>query len=130
MPARAALAAWFAVSLLAAGCGGSSKPAGPSYGSTEGQKIAVFVEKVNDDKGVYARLKQLLASDVNLSAAEQKKIWTIAYEVKGEPTVTGDTATAKVAMRSESISSADLGEKEWTFVKEKDAWKIKTCPLP
>jgi len=115
--------------VLATGCG-SPKPAGPSYGSPDGRKIAELIDKLNDDKSVAARLKQLLASGATLSAADQKKIWTIFYEVKGEPVITGDTATARIAMRSESASSADLGEKEWTFVKEGENWKIKSCPLP
>ena len=119
----------FVIPFLGFGCG-SSTPAGPSYGSPDGRKIAELIDKLNDDKGMAARVKQLFASGVTLSSAELKKIWTIFYEVKGEPVVTGDTATATIAMRSESASSADLGTKEWAFVKEGDKWKIKSAPLP
>jgi hypothetical protein len=111
------------------GCS-STPPTGPTYGSEDGRKISVLVSELNDVKSLPDRYKKLFATGVTLSPADRKKLDTIAYEVKGSPTVTGDTATATIAMRSESASSADLGTKEWTFAKEGDQWKIKTAPLP
>lgn len=110
------------------GCG-TTAPTGPSYGSDDGRKIAVLVGDLNDVKSLPDRYKKLFATGVALSATERKKLDTIHYEVQGEPTVNGDAATATIAMRSESASSADLGTKEWAFVKEGDQWKIKSAPL-
>jgi hypothetical protein len=53
----------------------------------------------------------------------------LTYSLVGTPAVSGGTATAQVAIELSS-SGKKLGEKQWTFVKQGDAWKIKAAPLP
>lgn len=43
--------------------------------------------------------------------------------------VDGDTATARIKL-VENRSGQEAGEVEWSFVKERGAWKIKSTPLP
>jgi hypothetical protein len=60
---------------------------------------------------------------------DQKKLSKYSCDVSGNPTVTGEEAKANVAFRPEA-GGAEPEPKEWTFVREGGAWKIKAAPLP
>lgn len=49
--------------------------------------------------------------------------------MKGDPQVSGDTATATVGFTSER-KGEEVGEQQWTFAQVGGEWKIKTAPLP
>jgi hypothetical protein len=123
---------WPLVLLLAsalglAGCG-SSTPRPPDFGGEDGQQIAVLVERMNDDGGRPTQLKQLLAAGTPAGKQEAKTYQQYQYNLKGKVSVSGDTATGTVVI--EKTDGGDKVEKEWTFVKEGDKWKIKSAPLP
>ena len=43
--------------------------------------------------------------------------------------ISGETATAKVTLKDEQ-KGTDSVDQEWTFVKDGNAWKIKSAQLP
>ncbi len=76
------------------------------------------------------------------SPANRKDYATCNYEVVGEPSISGDEATAEVQVttgvsdgsNSDQPAKKDLGQKEtrtvkWSLAKEGDEWKIKDAPL-
>jgi hypothetical protein len=108
-------------------CGCSSSPEGPDYGGEEGKQIANLVERMNDDTTSVAKLKASFASGVPAAKKDVKTYRRFHYDLK-HAEVTGDSATGTVAI--ESHAGGDAVEREWTFVKEGDGWKIKSAPLP
>jgi len=110
---------------LGSGCG-ESGPGGPSYGGEEGRKIAQLVELVNDEKSTSKNLARLFVKGA--APKDTRKYPLYYFEVSGEPTVSGDSATAMVKVKQEA--GEETVEKEWSFAKEGDAWKIKSAPLP
>jgi hypothetical protein len=108
------------------GCG-SSTQAPPDYGTQDGLEIAKVIDSVNDDKSSGRRFPGLFAGG-NLPR-DYKQFSRYDFSLDGNPNVSGTTATATVKMRSESTSD-DVGAKEWAFVKEGNAWKIRSAPLP
>lgn len=126
------LSAAVCVSALA-GCGGGSsgemKPL--DMGGEDGTKIATLVEDVNEAKGDGKKLPRLFVKGAAPSAADAKKLAAHSvYVVTGtKPTVTGSEGTVKVSIHSDK-ESKEIAQKDWTFVKEGDTWKIKAAPLP
>jgi hypothetical protein len=117
-----------ALTAALAGCGGGASV--PSRGSEDGRQIAVLIGNFNDDVSSSKRMTASFAKGaMSTKAADVKRYGNYMYEVVGAPSVSGDTATAKVKMR-ENRSGDTHGPLEWTFVKEGDAWKIKSAPLP
>ncbi|MCI0704614.1 MAG: hypothetical protein L0241_26455 [Planctomycetia bacterium] len=110
------------------GCGDSS-PQPPEMGGEDGKQIAELVEQLNDDSTSAAKLKAAFATGTTLSKAELSKFPLYRYDLKGMPHVSGTSATAKIDVIL-NLSSESKGEKDWTFVKEGDKWKIKSAPLP
>ena len=95
--------------LSAAGCGGSvAQP--PSYGSEDGKAIAVLVDQVNEFKSTASQFEKLFAAGAAPKGAAAKKYPTLSYDVAGTPTVSGDTATARIKMRHELGDGGDAGE--------------------
>lgn len=121
---------WCGAVLAAAAAGCGSAQVGPGFGSPDGRKVAELVAQLDDDKSTAANVRKLFAAGVVPPAADLRRMSAYSYDVKGDPVVSGDSATATIAMRSERKDGADAGEKEWTFVKEGDGWKIKSAPLP
>lgn len=120
-----------AVFLLAAvtfptGCGSSSK--GPSYGSPEGRKIAERVSELSDTNDL-KKLAALFAKGVAPKPADLKRFRDYYFDVVGNPSVSGDAATAKITAR-DHLSGKEAGPLDWSFVKEGEEWKLKTAPLP
>lgn len=118
---------------LSAGCGGGSggdmKPL--DMGGEDGIKIATLVDDLNEAKGDAKKTGKLFASGAAPAAADAKKIAAHSYYIATgtKPTVTGSEGTAKVSIHSDK-ESKEVGQKDWNFVKEGDAWKIKAAPLP
>src|SRR5262245_26327550 len=110
--------------VVLSGC--SKTGAGPSYGGEEGRKIAQLVELVNDEKSTAPNLARLFVKGA--APKDSRKYPLYYYEVSGNPTVSGDTATAMVKVKLEA--GEETVEKEWSFAKEGEAWKIKSAPLP
>jgi hypothetical protein len=111
------------------GCGGSGGP--PKLldmGGEDGTKIASLIEDLNDAKGAGKKFATAFAKGATPSAAEAKKYNPFAFYIIGKPTVNGGDATAKVSIQKDG--GGEIGQKEWTFVKEGDAWKLKAAPLP
>ncbi|TWT60168.1 hypothetical protein [Rubinisphaera italica] len=76
------------------------------------------------------------------SPANRKDYATCNYEVVGEPSISGDEATAEVQVttgvsdgsNSDKPAKVDSGKQEtrnvtWSLSKEGDEWKIKDAPL-
>jgi hypothetical protein len=101
----------------------------PDYGGEDGGKIAALVDRMNDDSNTVPKLKASFASGTPIGKKDIKTYPRFRYEIKGNPTVSGDSATATVEVCA--YSGDDTGsEKEWTFVREGADWKIKSAPLP
>lgn len=110
------------------GCG-SSTTQPPSYGGEDGTKIARLVDQMNDDSNTVPKLKAAFAAGSPVGKKEAKTFPQYRYEIKGNPNVSGDTATATVAV-ARQVASNSGSELQWTFVKEGAEWKIKSAPLP
>jgi hypothetical protein len=115
------LAAGILLILVVQGCG---SPAPPSYGSEDGKKIALLIEDLNEKKGNTVESKKLFVS----VPANLVRLGQFSFDVKGSPSVTGTTATATLAVRTEG--GEDKGQQQWTFEKVGENWRIKTAPLP
>jgi hypothetical protein len=117
-----------AVAATLAGC--DSRPAVPTYGGPDGQRIARRVSDFNDDVSNPKKMAASFATGaLPAKPAETKRYSSYMYQLAGDPSVSGATATAPVKLR-EHRSGEERGPLEWTFVKEGDAWKIKSAPLP
>lgn len=104
---------------------GSNGPPALDFGSEDGKKIAELVSDLNEAKATAQRFKALFVAPAppNWAAYE-----TLNFDVVGKPKVDGTQATATVKIRSDA-DQAEKGEKEWTFAKVGDAWKIKSAPV-
>ena len=108
----------------AAGCGQStSLPPAPDLGE-DGRQIATLVDRLNEDSSRPSHLKQLFAAG---ATADSRALRQYQYGLKDKPAVSGGTATGTVVL--EKAAGNATVEKEWTFVKEGDKWKIKAAPL-
>lgn len=110
---------------LVAGCG-SSGPGPADPGNEDARQLAALVEQLNDDAGRERQLRQMFAASA--ARPSPKALQQFRYDLRGAPRVSGADATATVAV--EKQAGGDPVEKEWTFVKEGDKWKIKSAPLP
>lgn len=109
------------------GCGSPSASTKPlDMGGEDGSKIAALIEDLADTKTNSRKLNAMLANGTKIE--DQKKFAKYEFYVVGKPTVNGMEATCMI--RVEDGGGTKLGEKEWTFGKQGDAWKIKSCPLP
>jgi hypothetical protein len=113
--------------ILTLACGCSSSPKGPDFGGEDGKQIAELVDRMNDDNSSVAKLKGSFANGSQAAKSDVKAYRRFRYDLR-QTEVTGTTATGTVVI--EKHSGGDPVEKEWTFVKEGDAWKIKTAPTP
>jgi hypothetical protein len=128
MTRRALLFLAAAAAVPAAGCGGPDghSPPAPDFGSADGKQIAELVSELNEAKANPQRFRAVFAAPAPTNG---KAYDAFNFDVSGRPTVSGAQATATVKVRSDADQS-ERGEKEWTFVKEGDKWKIKDAPLP
>jgi hypothetical protein len=123
VPAAAALA------LLFAGCGGKASSTSVPV-SGEERLVSDVVEEFNEARQSVKQSEALFAKGSMPAPAEFKRYGQYSYWPNaGFPSLSGDSATMKVAVRDEKTGN-DAGRVEWAFVKEGAAWKIKTAPLP
>jgi hypothetical protein len=112
--------------LAALGCSGST--AQPPDAKDDGAQVAALVDRMNDESNTTTRLKESFATGTPIDKKQAQKYPQYRYELKGTATVSGATATATVTI--EKHAGGNPTEKEWTFVKEGDKWKIKSAPMP
>ena len=126
-------AQWYALPVLAvalallAGCGGGTEGKALDMGGVDGSKVATVIEDFNDAVGNRKKLDALFAKGAKPS--DTKTLIKYTYSIVGKPSVSGTTATAKVRI-DPTGGGPTLGEKEWSFEKDGDMWKIKSAPLP
>lgn len=110
--------------MMTTGCGGD-KSGGPE--AENRQRLTELLASLED---LPSRPKEFAASFVSgtPTAARQKYVGNVYYLV-GAPTISGDSATAKVAIKRVNTSTW-LGETTWEFAKAGDTWKIKSAPMP
>ena len=119
------MGALVALTIGLTGCG-KSEPRGPSFGSEDGKQIAVLLEDLTEAAADTPKASALFAGQ---PPANLKQFGRYRFEVKANPTVSGDTATATVQIVAEN-DGTEKGATEWSFVKEGGKWKVKTAPLP
>lgn len=69
----------------------------------------------------------IFAPEVKMSQQEVARFGEYQYKAPAPPKIQGDNATIKVQVFKGGTMA---GEQEWTFVKHKGAWHIKSAPLP
>jgi hypothetical protein len=120
------LTVFFTLALLT-GCGsGDATNKGLDLGSVDANQIGELIDAINEAKGNPKRLATIFAAGTK--APDAKKLNAYDYSLGGKPSVNGDTATCSV--RIDHSQSGETSQKEWTFVKQSDGWKIKDAPLP
>lgn len=112
---------------LLAGCAHSAAKL-PDYGGDDGNQIAKLVDQMNDDSNTIPKLKAVFATGTPVGKKDIKSFPQFRYEIKGNPNVNGDVATATVVVSRHTTSGSC--DKVWNFVKEGTDWKIKSAPLP
>lgn len=113
-------------SILLTGCGG---PVGGDFGGPDGKLIADLIGDFDDLKNNPRKLVTAFAKGAVPAEEVQPKFRRYMFFLVGKPTVSGNTATATIAIEVPSTGD-QVGERTWEFVKEGDAWKIKSAPLP
>jgi hypothetical protein len=116
-----------ALALVVFGCALTPRP--PDYGGEDGGKIARLVDDLNDDANTVPKLKAAFAAGTPVGRKEAKAYPQYRFEMKGNPSVTGDTATATIEVCRHSATEGGR-DMQWTFVKEGDRWRIRSAPLP
>jgi hypothetical protein len=110
----------------AVGCGGEPDGKPLDMGGEDGTKIATVIEDVNEAIGNPKKLDILFVK--GSKPTDTKKFARGNYSIAGKPSVSGESATAKV--RVDSSEGKLLGEVEWKLEKDGDKWKIKDAPIP
>ena len=110
--------------LAIVGCGGGGETKSLDMGGEDGNKISMLIEEMNDAVGNKKKLAELFVSGAKLP--EPKASMGMSFFIVGKPSVQGTSATAKVRIDKNSQAA---GEKQWTFEKVGDAWKIKDAPV-
>jgi hypothetical protein len=113
--------------LALAGCPGGGT--GRDFGSPEGKAIADQLDGLVEDKGRKEKYQLYFVKGVEPKGADVKKFASHEYQLVGTPSISGDTATARIEVRKEDTRDT-VGQVEWTFAREGNAWKIKTYPVP
>ena len=117
------------LSLFALSAASCRHTAQVDYGGDDGNKIAALVDRMNDESNTIPKLKASFVSGTPVGKKDVKAYPRFRYEVKGNPVIAGDSATATVEVSSQT-GDGPGNEKEWTFVREGADWKIKSAPLP
>jgi hypothetical protein len=91
-------------------------------------QVGQFIASLDDVKKDPKLLAPWFAAGAAPPAAELRKFAKYTCQADGRPTVTGDTATAKVKVLD--ANEHEVGQVEWTLVKEGGNWKLKSAPLP
>jgi hypothetical protein len=114
------------VLLALAGCG--KKAEGPPEGDEA--MLKNLVSQVPDATHNAKTFHALFASGAKVPPeASRARYGKYYFTVVSKPSVTGDTAAARVSVRDDD-NPQPLGQLEWTFAKEGGQWKLRTAPLP
>jgi hypothetical protein len=89
------------------------------------QTVGRFEDAANSKTG----MKGVFAADALPTGAAARAYQKYGYRTAGRIDVSGSTATVPVSI-TDAKSGAEVAKNDWTFVKEGDAWKIKSAPLP
>jgi hypothetical protein len=112
--------------LVLAGCGKQAE--GPPKG--DDALLRSLVTEVADASRDAKAFRALFATGGTVPPdATRARYGKLYFEVVAGPSITGDTATARVRVRDDD-SPQPLGQVDWTFAKEGGQWKLKTAPLP
>jgi hypothetical protein len=119
--------------LIAVLCGlpatlGCNKTQGPGLDSDEG-RIGVLVCDVNDARTEPKLLARYFAPDARPDRQLLSKLKKHSIAEVGKATVAGDQATTQVLVH-DGATGKNIGTVEWTFVKQGDAWKVKSTSMP
>ena len=95
---------------------------------TDPIQVGQFIASLDDVKNKPNILSGWFASGAAPPAAELKKYAKFTFRPNGKATISGETATAKV--RVLDANEKQVGEVEWTLVREGDRWKLKSAPVP
>jgi len=124
MIVRLMFAALTTVALIGGCSSDTQKPL--DLGSADANQIGQLIDEINEAKGNPKRLAALWAAKVQVPDA--KKFTFFDYSLGGRPRVNGDSATCVV--RIDDSRTGETSQKEWTFVKQGNEWKIQDAPLP
>lgn len=116
------------------GCG-QDLDADPS----ESQQVASVITGLNDAAGQDEAFQAIFVDGA--APAEREPYATVAYEVVGEPTVSGEEATVDVKIipgvmnsmggdrPAKQDASLELSTQTWTLQKVGGTWKLKDAPI-
>jgi hypothetical protein len=114
-----------AIVILLGGCrSDAQKPL--DLGSADANQIGQLIDEINEAKGNPKKLAALWAG--NSQVPDARKLNAFDYSLGGRPRVHGDTATC--AVRIDDSRTGETTQKEWSFVKQGNEWKIQNAPLP
>jgi hypothetical protein len=128
---RVALLLLAPVVLLAAGCGGSAGGRKEDGSLSDREQVRQYIQSMGDIAGTPASFAKQFADGAAPAKADMAKYAAFEFNVAGDPTISGDSATVPVqVLKSGGGVDEVVGTTTWTLAKAGDGWKIKTAPLP
>jgi hypothetical protein len=115
-----ALAACCATALPGCGGGGSAK-------LDNTQEVEEFINSMEDVASAPGSLKTYFAAGAAPDKATLGKYRRYSYSCAAKPRLSGSEATVKVKITERG---KEVGEQEWTLVKDDKQWRLKSAPLP
>jgi hypothetical protein len=115
-----------ALAVLAAfaGCGEDV----PEGQHSEKEQVAKLVRAVADASRTEPSFKALFASGASPQGRANREYAKYTFRPIEEPEVDGESATIAVLVRD--VRDQEIGNVEWTAVKENGEWKLSSAPLP
>jgi hypothetical protein len=107
------------------GCA-SSHDAPPA---SDDSAVLQTVKSFNGSKMDPRNSPQWFAQGALPAQAELQKLAKFDCQTVGKPTIKGDTATIKMRVLVPNTDN-EVGQVEWTLVREGGNWKMKSVPLP
>jgi hypothetical protein len=124
---RFGLCAVLALLLLPLGCGGGQEAVKPQDLTDDQKEIIALVGGVSDVATELTRLRSVFTKDAAPSQAEMKDYSSHYFQVTGDVSVTGDTATIPVKVAS--YSSDSTANVTWKAAKDSGKWKLTDAPV-
>src|SRR5262245_27225380 len=129
-PIRLPLAICLAGLLLSLSIAGCSGGQAASNGPDDARLLNDAVENFNEARMSTKQSEKLFVQGALPEKGQFKKYGEYSYWPNvGGPSISGDSATMRVAVRNEK-TGVDAGQVEWAFKKEGSGWKIAKAPLP
>lgn len=97
--------------------------------STDDVAVVQTVKSFNGSKMDPRNSPPWFAQGALPGPAELQKLAKYDCQTIGKPTIKGDTATIKMRVLVPNTDN-EVGQVEWTLVKEGGNWKIKSAPVP